>query len=183
MRIIIASSLVFVGLMLIWGHIIDTGYEKMKPVLDEQKKRAQEQQELLAKYVQGELEDIGFAAFDSVFDFNHGMPEKSEYSHFQAPLMRPVGTWIGVREDHGKKIAILKFDRSNYWLVVKDGAGEDIKESGSYEYQYTQIRFKSNQGSQYWMDYTMYSKDAIELAGGNRSYMLEKTTGLKVDFD
>lgn len=182
MRIAVVSMVTFVVLLGVISFVADNGYDKVIPKIEAQKQKAKEQQLVLNKYMRENLEDLGASLETNGEDINEFM--QGEYPDFQlsARQLRPIGTWMGIRKDDSNKIAIMKFDKRKYWLLIKDQAHGDFKEKGEYEYQITMIYFKPDNKPAYYMDYFMASKDGIQLYGNDFSYTFERDDNITLKF-
>jgi len=181
-RIVLATMVTFVMLLAVMSYVTDKGYDKIIPKVEAQKQRALAQQKALNEMMQEGLNDMGVAAAPNAFDTND-MPNQ-EYANYKPRLRpsRPIGTWIGICEGESNKIAIMKFDKSQYWLIVKDPMGGDIKEKGQYDFQITDIFFEPVGKQGYNMQYDMFSNDGFQLASGYTSYNLQRTEDVDLDF-
>ena len=89
---------------------------------------------------------------------------------------------MGIRKGEGNKIAIMKFDKNRYWLMIKNPMGEDIKEKGKYDFQIVEIFFYPEGKKSYSMQYDMFSNDGFQLTTGYTSYKLQRTEDVELDF-
>ena len=181
-RIVVASMITFILFLGVMSFVTDRGYDKIMPIIEEQKQKALEQQKLLSELTQKNLEDLGISP--SVYLDNMESRLKEEFPDYQSSIrpLRPIGTWIGVRKGKGNQIAVIKFEKSKYWLMIKDSVNGDIKEKGKYEYYFDQINFKPKDKSDYILDYLMVSHNGFQLFGDQLSYTFEKTDNIKIDF-
>jgi len=181
-RIVLASMVTFVLLLGAMSYVTDKGYDKIMPKVEEQKQRALEQQKALNDMMQKGLNDMGVASESFNGEINDMI--KQEYPDYKQGVrsLRPIGTWMGIRKGEGNKIAIMKFDKNRYWLMVKDPMGEDIKEKGKYDFQIVEILFYPNGQKSYNMQYDMFSNDGFQLSTGYTSYKLQRTEDVELDF-
>jgi hypothetical protein len=177
-RIIIASIVTFILLLGVMSYVTDKGYEKIKPKLEEQKEKALNQKKELSDMIRSQMEDLGV----SITDMDENAGDDFPDLHTGATPLRPIGTWMGIRKDESSRIALIKFDKSKYWLVIKDPERGDLTEKGEYEYYFDQIKFKPAARRNYSLDYEMISRKGFRLHGRNYFYTFEKTDKVKVDF-
>ena len=182
LRIVAASMVTFVLLLGVMSYVTDRGYDKIIPGIEQQKQKALEQQQKFGKYIQQDLEDLG--APPSAFNSADIPPTANEFPEMGQPVrqLRPIGTWMGLRQGDGSQMAVMKFDKKNYWLVIKNPGAGETTEKGKYEYEFDRIRFKPENGKEYWLEYYMISNKAIQLTNYQLSYALEKADNLKIDF-
>lgn len=181
-RIFVAVVIAMVIIIGSMSWVTNIGIEKAMPALEEQKQKAKEIQNQQAEYIRQSLEDMG--ASEKIIRSALLPPSKEELSEYiiKSPSPRkPVGTWTGVKKSDKTNMAFMKFDRDNYWLMIK-GTGGDYTEKGSYEFEFDRLYFTPNDGESYGLDYFMSTLKNIEFYGGGYSFTLEKTKNIKVDF-
>ena len=182
LRIAAASMVTFILLLGVMSYVTDKGYDKVKPKIEEQKQKALQQQREFGKYIQQDLQGMG--APPSAYNGADIPPGSGEFPEMGTSVrqLRPIGTWMGLRQGDGGKMAVMKFDKKNYWLVIKNPGAGETTEKGKYEYQFDRILFKPATGQEYSLEYYMISNKAIQLTNYQLSYALEKADNLKIDF-
>ncbi len=79
-------------------------------------------------------------------------------------------------------MVFMKFDKEDYWMIVKGGPDGGYKEKGRYEFNFDMIHFTPENGEPYTMDYFMPALKNIEFSRGDVSYVFEKTQEIDIDF-
>ena len=181
-RILIASMASFIMILAAMNYVTNRNYDKMMPKLEEQKQKAAEQQEVFARYIQKDLENLG----DSPGDYGVALipPVPGEYPEMEtySRQSRPLGTWMGVRKGDETNIAVMRFDRIQYWLMIKDPIRGEITEKGKYDFQFDSIRLKPEDGEPYLLDYYMVSREGMQLYGYDYSFNFEKADNIDLNF-
>ncbi len=180
-RILIASVASSILILAATNYVTDRSYDKMMPNLEEQRQKVIERQKLFAGHMRKNLEDLGLSPED--FDATHP-PVPGQYPEMEkTPIQyRPVGTWMGVRKGDVANMAVMKFDKRHYWLMIKDPIAGEITEKGKYDFHFESIRFKPENGEPYLMDYYMVSRKGIQLYGYDYSFNFEKADNIDLDF-
>jgi hypothetical protein len=179
-RIMIASTASFIMILAAMNYVTNRNYHKMMPKLEEEKEARQ--QELFARYIQKDLENLG----DSPGEYGETLippvgdeyPETETYSR----QSRPLGTWMGVRKGDETNIAVMRFDRMQYWLMIKDPVDGEITEKGKYDFQFGSIRLKPQDGEPYLLDYYIISRKGMQLYGYDYSFNFEKAENIELEF-
>lgn len=181
-RILIASAASFILILAATNYVTNTGYDKVMPKLEEQKQMIIERQKLFSGYIQEDLEDIGASTRDYE---TASVPQVTGESPGieRAPMpRRPVGTWMGVRRGDEANMAVMRFDKRQYWLMIKDPIAGEITEKGKYDFQFDSIRLKPEDGEPYLLNYYMISGKGIQLYGYDYSFNFEKADNIDLDF-
>ncbi|MBU0984909.1 MAG: hypothetical protein KKA42_13635 [candidate division Zixibacteria bacterium] len=175
-RVLLASMLSLFLLLGIMSWMADESYDRAAPRLQEQQERVEERQRAFDELARRDIEEMGgTAATDSpTAEAMAGMQS------FVSPI-RPVGTWVGVCRTDIKRIAIMKFDRDRYALVVRGGGTREETERGRYEFAYDHIAFDPDEGDGYKLDYLMTTRDCVELSGYSRFLRLERTEAVDIN--
>ena len=182
-RIFVAIVIALVIIIGSMSWVTNRGIEKALPVLEQQKQKALETQQQQAEYIRQSLEDMG--ASEEAIQAALVPPSREEMSEYMitAPHPRkPVGTWAGVRKGDQTNMAFMKFDKKNYWMIVKGGPDGDYKEKGSYTFEFDMLNFTPKNGDPYFMEYFMSSLKTIEFYNGGVSFTFEKTKDIDIDF-
>lgn len=177
---VVIAMVIFIGSM---SWVTNRGIEKALPALEEQKQKAREKQQQQAEYIRQSLEDMG--ASEEVIQSALVPPSPEELSEYiiKSPSPRkPVGTWVGVRKGDRTNMAFMKFDRNNYWMIVKGGPNGDYNEKGRYEFEFDRLYFTPYDGESYGLEYFMATLKNIELYSGDISFIFEKTKDIDIDF-
>lgn len=180
-RILIASAASFILIFAATNYVTDRSYDKSMPKLEEQRQKIIERQKLFAGYMRKNLEDLGA----SPEDFEATLPPvPGQYPEMEKiPIQyRPVGTWMGVRKGDEANMAVMRFDKRHYWLLIKDPIAGEITEKGKYDFHFECIRFKPEDGEPYLMDYYMVSRKGIQLYGYDYSFNFKKADNIDLDF-
>jgi hypothetical protein len=181
-RILIASAASFILILATFNYVTNTGYDKVMPKLEERKQKVIERQKLFSEYIQEDLEDIGASTRD--YETASVPQVTSDYPGAERGSIarRPVGTWMGVKRGDEANMAVMRFDKQQYWLLIKDPMAGEITEKGRYDFQFDSIRFKPEDGEPYLMNYYMISGKGIQLYGYDYSFNFEKAENISLDF-
>jgi hypothetical protein len=181
-RILIASAASFILILAAVNYVTNTGYDKIMPKLEEQKQKIIERQKHFSGYIQEDLEDIGASTRDYETASLPQVP--GEYPEVErAPMpRRPVGTWMGVRRGDEAYMAVMRFDKRRYWLMIKDPVAGEITEKGKYDFHFDSIRLNPEDGEPYLLDYYIVSGKGIQLYGYDYSFNFEKVDNIDLDF-
>ncbi len=181
MRIVLSSLLTFAILMFAWTYVTDKGYEKVKPKIEEQQRLIEEKQQQAKQLMKQEIQDLG--GDPDLYDQIDGMdiPEEYKIKPSQRPL-RPEGTYMGVLKGAETKIAMAKFDKDRYWIMIKDHVTGDTKEKGKYDFQFTEMYFQPNGERDYFAGYEQMSPESFRLVVGAGTFFFERTDDVRLDF-
>ena len=182
LKVVAASTVTFVVLLLVWSKLSEKGYDTVKPESEEQQGQALEDRKELAKLVGEEMGSPGASPSDQTENMKQLVKEKFPNAGMPPRQLPPLGTWMGERKGESDNPAFMKFDRENYRLWIKNPDGDDIREKGEYEFKFDAIHFKPRGKSAYYMDYYMVSKRKIQLSGYNYHFSLEKDESIAFDF-
>lgn len=179
LRVTLASTLTFALLLLLWIQLTQKGYENAAVLQEERNRKAAEQQEKSDSLAKKEMTDLEARAIENAKDI---VPDELADPGMRARQRSPLGTWMGFREDDDKKAAFMKFDKENYWILIKNTSGDDIREHGKYEYNFDAINFMPEGEETYRLNYFMVSRDAIQLVGFDFYYNLKSGENEIIEF-
>lgn len=179
LRVALASTLTFAVLLLLWIQLTQKGYENAAVLMQEKNRKAAEFQEKLDSLAKEDMADLGARAMENAADI---VPDELADPGMRARQRRPLGTWMGYREDNDKKAAYMKFDKENYWILVDNPGGADIREHGKYEYDFNAINFTPEGEEPYRLNYFMVSREAIQLVGFDFHYNLKSAENEIIEF-
>lgn len=166
-------------MMMAWSYIADKGYDKIKPAIEKKQKQLKADNQKFKERLKENIQDLG--GDPSMLD-NMKLSDLPEIIKPGARPMRPIGTWMGTCKGEGTRVAMAKFDKSKYWLLLKDPVLGDITEKGKYEFLYDSIEFKPKGKSQYRADFDQVSSRSITIHIASATLMMEKTDNIKLNF-
>ena len=182
MRLLLAVLVSLIFILVGLTYVTDEGYKKLIPKITEQELNAREKDDYNGEYSPQDLNDSEILSDVNQIDIDTLTRKKSPPSKPGAWSFKPLGSWVG--SSNGKEIrtAAIKFDKTNYWLMVKDPENGNLTEKGVYDYQYNQVYFKPSDKRSYYMECIMISKNTLQLHGLGYSYNFERDDDLILDF-